>query len=200
MKLHRILKKIVLVVAVSTGIVYLTLSMGGIYHRFSNIDLFADIIFRDIDLPHGVASGNPKIHTPSTYITDTGISEDSIEIPTIDLWAKVGVSEGDLRNGAWLKSNTHPGNEGNVVMVGHRFSFFQGKRAFFPLHRVELGDKVNVNWQGKEYTYRIIEVKNVKDTVVEIERDTPGDNILTLYTCDLVKTDERLVVVAELAD
>jgi len=93
----------------------------------------------------------------------------------------------------------YPGENGNVVLAGHRNSFFKN------LGEVEEGDKVlfNANY-GKyvyQYEYRVTEIKIIKRKDESIMDPTDKER-LTLYTCYpfnyIGNAPKRYVVICEL--
>jgi LPXTG-site transpeptidase (sortase) family protein len=101
---------------------------------------------------------------------------------------------GSLRKNLWTES---PKDDGNTVIIGHRFSYAKPTGGFYYLEKVQVGDKLAIYWQGEELLYVVVETKTVPNTAIEIENNTP-DRTLTLYTCTPVFTAEnRLVVTAK---
>lgn len=106
--------------------------------------------------------------------------------------------QGELNKGAWLRPKTSTPDKGsNSVIVGHRFTYTDDNAVFYHLDKVALGDVIAVYWGGKEFNYRVREVKVVPATAIEIESPT-DDAQLTLYTCTpLWSAKDRLVVIAD---
>lgn len=104
-----------------------------------------------------------------------------------------------LNNGIWRRPNTStPAEGGNTVLVAHRYLYKSGPNTFYNLNRVEIGDEFFLTWEGREYDYRVREIKEVgpNETGVEDQTSTP---VVTLYTCTPLWTaSRRLVVVADL--
>jgi sortase A len=93
-----------------------------------------------------------------------------------------------------------PDKGSNTVLVAHRYATIGGNRAstFYNLPELVIGDKVEVIWKGKLYTYEVYNTMTVEPTAVQIE-DPTTEPILTLYTCTpLWKADHRFVVQARL--
>ena len=70
----------------------------------------------------------------------------------------------------------------------------------FNLDKVTLGEKITIQWQGKNYTYEVhnIFTASPKDGYVE---DNSEQAMLTLYSCTPLYTSEsRLVVQAKLIE
>lgn len=101
--------------------------------------------------------------------------------------------------GSWLKNLnvTSPKEQGNTVIVGHRFTYRDPEGAFYNLDKVSVGDLLAVYWGGEELLYTVTETKVVPATALEIESNT-SDRQLTLYTCTpLVTAQNRLVIIAK---
>ena len=100
--------------------------------------------------------------------------------------------------GSWLKEiNTRsPKEDGNTVIVGHRFTYQKPEGAFYHLDKVNQGDELALYWQGEELLYKIVEKKVVPADAVEVEGNSSGRK-LTLYTCTpLITAENRLVLIA----
>lgn len=128
-------------------------------------------------------------------------SENRLVIPQI--YVNAGINEGldpsALMLGMWRRPNTStPDRGGNTVITSHRYLHTVGPNTFFNLNKMVIDNIVLVYWKGKEYVYKVYEIKDVEPYQVEIE-DNTKDPILTLYTCDPLWTSEkRLVVKARL--
>jgi LPXTG-site transpeptidase (sortase) family protein len=105
----------------------------------------------------------------------------------------------ELAKGVWLIPNTSTPDKGsNTVMAGHRFTYTNPRGVFYYLDKLQLDDRVTVDWQGKEYTYKVAAIKVVPPTEVSVQDGTPN-SMVTLYTCTpLWSPHDRLVVQANL--
>jgi sortase A len=120
---------------------------------------------------------------------------DRLVIPEIGL--DVGVYEGDadacLRRGTWHDSDSaHPGQDGNVVIAGHR-----NRGVFVPLHYLAPGDAVILYWRGEELDYEVDQVLRVDADDDSVLAGGDGE-MLTLYTCTPRWIGDRRVVVRAL--
>ena len=127
-------------------------------------------------------------------------AENRLVLPQIDLNAEVydGRYASTLSKGIWHrpKSST-PDKGGNTVLVAHRFTY-KTPAIFYHLDKIKKDDTFALYWGGKEYDYRVREVRVVKPTDTYIE-DATDDPILTLYTCTPMWTSkQRLVVISDL--
>lgn len=105
-----------------------------------------------------------------------------------------------LNKGAWLYTTTSTPNEGgNTVIAGHRFKYLPpSSNTLYSLDKLEKGDDILVYWQGREYTYRVVNEKVIHPTDLSILNTTPSPT-LTLITCTPVFSNtNRLVVTASL--
>jgi len=108
-----------------------------------------------------------------------GSSLGQIEISSIGLTAMI--EEGDdgrtLRRAVGhLPRTALPGQQGNVVIAGHRDTFFR------PLRNIQKGDEIILKTLNGSYRYRVdfTEVVAPQDTGV---LDNSNEAILTLVTC-----------------
>lgn len=120
-----------------------------------------------------------------------------------------GVSQGDLKKGPGHYPGTAmPGEIGNFAVAGHRTGWGQ---PFHRLPELKKGDAINVEWQGRSFTYRVTRTEVVEPSDVGVVLPVPNrpgtepDKArITLTTC----TDRdrggayvhRLVVWGELND
>jgi sortase A len=112
-------------------------------------------------------------------VAPKGSSLGQIEISSIGLTAMI--EEGDSRKTlrravGHLPGTALPGQPGNVVLAGHRDTFFR------PLRNVHKGDEITLTTLDGSYSYRVdfTEVVGPQDTEV---LDHSDDAILTLVTC-----------------
>lgn len=102
-----------------------------------------------------------------------------LEVPRIGLSVMVreGVDDETLRRAAGhVPSTALPGEPGNLVILGHRDTYFRG------LHRLEKGDAVIVSTLRGRFTYQI-ESMQVMDPG-GIHLDAPAsESIATFITC-----------------
>jgi len=95
-----------------------------------------------------------------------------------------------------------PGEGGNYFILGHSSDYLwrpgEYKDVFALLNKLEQGDLVKVEDQGKEYIYEITEKVIVSPEQVDVLRATP-DATLSLMTCWPIGTPlKRLIVKAKL--
>lgn len=102
-------------------------------------------------------------------------------------------------------ANAMPGQIGNLVITGHSagdiYSNNQYKFIFSGLERLQVGDTIYINYEGKRYTYSVTKFETVEPTNVAALVYTTDKPILTLITCTPLGTSRyRLLVTAEQVD
>ncbi len=108
------------------------------------------------------------------------------------------------RGAEWRYSNRGtPDGKGNFIIAAHRFTIAPTpwqtaeKSPFYHLNKMEIGDPIIVDYEGKRYAYEVTEVKEVEPTAVEIENPSEVPK-MTLYTCGLGGAEsKRLVLIAK---
>jgi sortase A len=102
-----------------------------------------------------------------------------IDIPRLDLSVVVfeGTSDQTLARGVGhLRGSAGPGDRGNLVLAGHRDTFFRD------LRYIRQGDEVNILGPKGEFEYQVESVTIVEPDQTEVLK--PGDgSTLTLITC-----------------
>lgn len=99
-------------------------------------------------------------------------------------------------------ANSVPGQVGNTVISGHSSNDILDsgdyKFIFAQLEKLQAGDTIYANYQGKRYTYVVTKMEIVKPTEVSKLIYTTDKPVLTLITCTPLGTAEkRLLVTAE---
>ena len=134
------------------------------------------------------------------------ITENRLYIPKIDVNLPYATgSETVMEKGAWWRQpdNGNPADGGNFVLSAHRFIMgltpqqTLRKSPFYNIDKLETGDELVVDYDGKRYTYEISKIFSVTPDAIEIENRT-NEPQLTLYSCTLGgSADGREVVVAK---
>ncbi|MBD7913977.1 class D sortase [Clostridium sp. Sa3CUN1] len=122
-----------------------------------------------------------------------------IEIPSINLSQGLveGISDDVLQYYlGHFENSAKPGEIGNFAVAGHRVSDYS--EAFVNLYKVEVGDKVSVKANKKEYIYEVTESYIVSPDRVDVLDDTK-DATMTLITCT-VGAKERVIVKGKLIE
>jgi len=134
----------------------------------------------------------PKINVDVPALYDVGPDYDS----------QMAAMEKGVAHFAIQGANSHPGEIGNTVLSGHSSNdlFDKGdyKFIFAQLDKLEAGDTVYANYQGKRYTYVVTKKEVVLPTEVSKLVYPTNKPILTLITCTPLGTSQkRLLVTAE---
>ncbi len=135
----------------------------------------------------------PKINVEIPVVYDVGTIDD----PAIESGLERGVVH--------YATTPMPGQDGNLVIVGHSSNniFNKGKYkfAFVLLSRLDNGDTFYIQKDGKRYTYEVYKKSIVKPTEVGVLAGTDKAATATLITCDPPGTStNRLVVVGQQID
>jgi sortase A len=75
-----------------------------------------------------------------------------------------------------ISSTALPGEPGNVVLTGHRDTFFR------PLRNIQKGDAIAITTLHGEFTYQVESTEVVSPSDVQVLQPS-SDNTLTLITC-----------------
>ena len=136
-------------------------------------------------------------------------SGDRVYIPKIGVNVSLATGGPEaLDKGSWHRfpERGDPIKGGNFIVSAHRFSIgatpgqTRQKSPFYHADKLEIGDQLLVDFQGKRYGYEIISHNEVKPN--QTENEAPllegEDPKLTLYTCTLKgESDGREVYVAK---
>lgn len=133
--------------------------------------------------------------------------KNAIFIPSVGIQANI--EQGDInvldKGLAWhrIPDQGNPSKGGNMIITGHSFVWgyrpdeVKKKSIFYDLKNTKVGDEISVNWEGKQFKYRVSKLKTVKPNAIEIE-DQTSEPQLTIYTCTLGgAADGRVVVIAK---
>jgi sortase A len=116
---------------------------------------------------------------PPPSIIRRGAAIAALSIPRVDLSAVVlhGSDEQTLRRGpGHVEGTAVPGEAGNVVIAGHRDSFFR------PLRYVRLGDDLFLDTPHGRFQYRVTSLQVVRARDLSVLAPT-NEEMLTLITC-----------------
>ena len=156
---------------------------------------------------------SPRLAKKPTQVIQKAVSEkpradkNTIFIPKVGIQA--GIEQGDInildKGLAWhrIPDQGNPIKGGNMIITGHSFVWgyrpdeVKKKSIFYDLKNTKVGDEISVNWEGKQFKYRVSKLKTVKPNAIEIE-DQTSEPQLTIYTCTLGgAADGRVVVIAK---
>ena len=124
---------------------------------------------------------------PDTAKADTG---DRIVIDTRELKINApivdGVGPADLLKGVGHDpSSSLPGQQGRVILSGHRFWPDPSPWAtvFFSLDKLKIGDLITVHFNGQTYRYKVNETWDVPRDEAHPKLSPTTQSVLTIYTC-----------------
>jgi sortase A len=124
--------------------------------------------------------GADSVKTDSPGTVDRGDAPlGRIEINTIGLTAMIleGTDARTLRRAVGhIPGTPFPGERGNVVITGHRDTFFR------PLHNIRKDDQITLTTLNRSYQYRVDSTEIVEPEDTEVLADS-DDSVLTLVTC-----------------
>jgi sortase A len=143
----------------------------------------------------GAVSSAPEVIIPKI----------NVEIPVVYDVASINdadIQVGLQRGAVHYATTAAPGQDGNVVIVGHSSGniFNQGnyKFAFSLLRAIDPGDTFFLQKDGKRYTYQVYLKRVVKPTDVSVLGPADKPATATLITCDPPGTSaSRLVITAQ---
>lgn len=142
-------------------------------------------------------------------VEQASIEENRLYLPRLklNLEYKDG-NESVLRDYIWHRfpERGDPEKGGNFILAGHRFEigFTPGetrrRSPFYHLNRVQEGDSIYADYNGKRYKYQVTKKYTVQPNQVEIE--SPSEEAkMTVYTCTLRgQADGREVLEARLIE
>ena len=130
---------------------------------------------------------------------ESGVVISHLRIPSISVDEEVrsGISQSVINQGvAHWAGTSAPGENGNVVLAGHRTTY---TRPFQDLDRLEIGDLVYLeDGDGFEVMYRVSESFIVEPEDIWISYDL-GKPMVTMFACHPKgSATQRIVVQAEL--
>lgn len=149
---------------------------GGIlglgYAIYVVVDAQAFQAIEELRLPNMRPTQGPRVVAEGDVIGE-------MKIPRLELKTIVvqGESPKVLRRAAGhLPETALPGEPGNVVLAGHRDSFFR------PLRSIQLGDAITIKTLDGEFEYQVESTEVVLPSDVRVLQPS-SENTLTLVTC-----------------
>lgn len=134
----------------------------------------------------------PKVNVDVPVLYDVGPDYDS----------QMAAMEKGVAHFSIPGANSHPGEIGNTVISGHSsndlFDRGEYKFIFAQLEKLNTGDTIYANYEGKRYTYVVTKKEVVLPTEVSKLVYPTNKPVMTLITCTPLGTSEkRLLVTAE---
>ena len=179
--------------------------------KLDKVEKKVDVVFRDKALkPQNQAKKTfeeMEVYPSDNRIYIPGIDKNIplVTVPNHKNWQELERRiQNGLRDGVVVHPISRtPGRNGNFFITGHSsyYAWDQGrfKDVFALLHEVEVGETVEVYWEGKKYLYVIKTKGVVEPTEVSILNQPRDKSIITLMTCTPVGTNkQRLILVGEL--
>ncbi|MDB5181507.1 MAG: putative sortase [Candidatus Saccharibacteria bacterium] len=162
--------------------------MAQAQYRFTNSNSQSTFVSSTFAPPvDSVALGIPKINVNAPIVYDeTSLNEGKVQLA--------------LRRGVVHYGNTAlPGQAGNMVVLGHSSgqAWAPGdyKFVFTMLDKMEVGDRITLDYKGTRYIYRVSEKRVVPPTDLTVVKHT-DDPRLTLITCTPVGTNKNRLVIS----
>lgn len=202
---NKLLKKIFLFVILTSSTIlfsYVLVNIQAIYKSFKyqikdNFSPYYHDITNQINLS---AQANQN------YLQNDNL----LIIPKIDLNSSIiwGSSEDSLSSNlkksvVQLDSTNLPSDlTGNIILIGNSsLPFWQddgGGTVFTLINKLELGDRITINYQENYFVYQVKSKKTVSGANIELDK-SDGNQLLTLMTCyPLGINSQRLLIIAEL--
>lgn len=122
--------------------------------------------------------------------------DNRLVIPTIGLNEHIyeGRSPYTLSKGIWhMPGSGDPSQGGNMVMLGHRFTY-RGPAVLFNLDKLVAGQRYTIFWNRVEYDYHIDTVRVVSPYDMSITEPTARPTV-TVYTCTPLWTSKQRLVI-----
>lgn len=165
--------------------------------------LAAPIVYQELDYR------NPENWFPGAQFPTpipSKITHYNLSIPKLGITnAVVEISGSDLgKSLIHYPGTANPGEFGSPVIFGHSIlrQFYNPKNymsIFSTIMTLTKGDEITINFDGVEYTYRVIDKLEVKPTDVQILEQRYNGRFLKLVTCVPEGTYlRRGIVIAEL--
>jgi len=134
----------------------------------------------------------PKVNVDVPVLYDVGSDYDS----------QMAAMEKGVAHFAIPGAKSHPGEIGNTVISGHSsndlFDPGEYKFIFAQLDKLNNGDTIYANYEGKRYTYVVTKKEVVMPNEVSKLVYTTNKPVMTLITCTPLGTSQkRLLVTAE---
>jgi len=154
-----------------------TLAYAAIYQHYQSRVLDENIALHHVQT--AFAPGGEPVFRVAEIVPGEGDILGRLDIPRIGMSVMIphGIEAGTLRVGVGHVPGTAlPGTEGNVVLAGHRDTFFRTLEGILP------GDVVRIVTVSRLYEYTVDSVE-VVDPEATYVMESRGRSELTLITC-----------------
>ncbi|MEO8678250.1 MAG: class D sortase [Vicinamibacterales bacterium] len=156
------------------------LALGYVAYDYLAMRLYQQAQHQRFEARRHAARMTPAaLAVPKVTMAADGDAIGEIQILRLGLTAMViqGDSSANLRRGVGhLAETAWPGEEGNVVLAGHRDALFR------PLKDVQAGDAITVKTLSGDFEYLVESTSVVPPSAIEVLEPT-GGRTLTLITC-----------------
>ncbi len=174
--------------------------LGFFYFGYSPSVSKSDVVNSDnnymyskVDIKESILEKTERTYTSEeTYLARIIISKIGLNRPLYSLNSKLNTVD---KNIEILKNSDMPDViNGNFILAAHNgYSLIS---YFHNLHKLQIGDEVNINYNDKKYTYRVSKIYDViKTGKVAVKRDK-NKTTITMITCK--DDDKQLVVIGYL--
>lgn len=134
------------------------------------------------------------INNQDLQITIPKINVNSSVLINIDPYNKSEYKEALEKGPAHAKNSSLPGESGNVFIFAHNHS------TFTMLNKLQPGDEINLNYQGKNFKYKVKKKEIINPDQVEFLEPSNDGQTLTLMTCWPPGTNiKRLIILSNLS-
>jgi len=154
---------------------YFLLVTGGFALSYTGYVVAESRAYQDLEARKFLQAS--RLSEPHVLVEGDVIGE--IEVPRVGIRAIVlhGDSPDQLRHAVGhLPKSALPGESGNVVLAGHRDTFFR------PLQNVRVGDKIRFITRERGFEYRVESIETVEPTDIRVLQASTGHD-MTLLTC-----------------
>ncbi|MBT3349512.1 sortase [bacterium] len=123
-----------------------------------------------------------------------------VMVPSHKNWKKLEATiQSGLQDGVVVHPVSHaPGNFGNFFLTGHSSYYVwdngRYKDVFALLHELEVGDEVEVYWEGKKYLYQLDQSFVIPPTQTSVLNQPTDEKMITLMTCTPVGTNKNRLI------
>ncbi len=178
-----------------------TIKFAGLGLILLSISLLAYIYLPFINL----FLSHPKLEQtrgkPGWYITIPKIYAQAPVVTEVNPWNRENYTKALKKGVALAKGFSKPGEEGVIYLFAHSslppWEITRNNVAFLRLNELQKGDEIIITKDGKKFTYKVIDQKELWPNQVSLLENIKG-NILILQTCTPIGTDlKRLLVFAK---
>ena len=116
---------------------------------------------------------------PRAVPTYGRVSPSSLWIPRLHLRSRIFASSQLNRGPAWWPITGRPGGGDTIAIAGHRTTH---SHPFYFLERLQRGDRINIDYRGRRYAYRVSQSRVISAANLHIA-DAVGHERLLLTAC-----------------